>query len=133
MLKTVVTATGAAVTNDRAHAQEKDHEHEHSHQAVPSDPAFRVKSLESLLVEKGLVDRSALDALIDSYEHKIGPRAMARVSWRMHGLTPVGDKSILQRVCENAPSLQMQSSREKPVDESNLITQEKSKPYTQHS
>jgi nitrile hydratase len=79
MLKTVATAAGAAVTNDLAHAQEQNHEHEHSHQAVPSDPALRVKSLESLLVEKGLVDRAALDALIDSYEHKIGPRNGARV------------------------------------------------------
>jgi len=67
------------MTNDLAHGQEQGHEHEHSHQAVPSDPALRVKSLESLLVEKGLVDRSALDALIDSYEHKIGPRNGARV------------------------------------------------------
>jgi len=67
------------MTNDLARAQEQSHEHEHSHQAVPSDPALRVKSLESLLVEKGLVDRSALDALIDSYEHKIGPRNGARV------------------------------------------------------
>lgn len=49
------------------------------HQAVPSDPALRVKALESLLVEKGLVDPAALDALIDSYEHKIGPRNGARV------------------------------------------------------
>src|ERR1700731_700075 len=79
MLKTVVTAAGAAMTNDLARAQEQSHEHEHSHQTVPSDPALRVKSLESLLVEKGLVDRSALDALIDSYEHKIGPRNGARV------------------------------------------------------
>jgi nitrile hydratase subunit alpha len=46
---------------------------------VPSDPALRVKSLESLLVEKGLVDPAALDALIDTYEHKIGPRNGARV------------------------------------------------------
>jgi nitrile hydratase len=38
-----------------------------------------VKSLESLLVEKGLVDPAALDALIDTYEHKIGPRNGARV------------------------------------------------------
>jgi nitrile hydratase subunit alpha len=38
-----------------------------------------VKALESLLVEKGLVDRAALDALIDTYEHKIGPRNGARV------------------------------------------------------
>jgi len=52
---------------------------EHHHQAVPSDPALRVKALESLLVEKGLVDRAALDALVDAYEHKIGPRNGARV------------------------------------------------------
>jgi nitrile hydratase len=38
-----------------------------------------VKSLESLLVEKGLVDRAALDALIDTYEHKVGPRNGAQV------------------------------------------------------
>src|SRR4029077_15687392 len=57
-----------------------DHEHEHQHDSlVPSDPALRVKSLESLLGEKGLVDPAALDALIDAYEHKIGPRNGARV------------------------------------------------------
>jgi len=41
---------------------------------VPSDLTLRVKSLESLLVEKGLVDPAALDALIDTMEHKVGPR-----------------------------------------------------------
>jgi nitrile hydratase len=56
-----------------------EHDHDHEHQAVPSDFALRVKSLESLLVEKGLVDPAALDALIDTYEHKIGPRNGARV------------------------------------------------------
>jgi nitrile hydratase subunit alpha len=55
------------------------HQHEHDHQAVPSDPALRVKAMESLLVEKGLVDRAALDALVDAYENKIGPRNGARV------------------------------------------------------
>lgn len=55
------------------------HAHEHAHQAVPSDPALRVKALESLLVEKGLIDPAALDALIDVYEHQIGPRNGARV------------------------------------------------------
>jgi nitrile hydratase len=53
--------------------------HEHVHQVVPSDLALRVKALESLLVEKGLVDPAALDALIDAYERKIGPRNGARV------------------------------------------------------
>lgn len=51
----------------------------HDHQELPSDPALRVMALESLLVEKGLVDPAALDALIDTYEHKVGPRNGARV------------------------------------------------------
>jgi nitrile hydratase len=55
------------------------HEHDHGHQVVPSDPALRTKALESLLVEKGLVDPAALDALVDTYENKIGPRNGARV------------------------------------------------------
>jgi len=55
------------------------HGHYHDHQTVPSDLALRVKALESLLVEKGLVDPAALDTLIDAYEHKIGPRNGARV------------------------------------------------------
>ena len=53
--------------------------HDHDRQDVPSDPALRVKALESLLVAKGLVDRAALDALIDTYENKVGPRNGARV------------------------------------------------------
>jgi nitrile hydratase subunit alpha len=57
------------------HAQEPHHDH----QDVPSDLALRVKALESLLVEKGLVDRAALDALVDTYEHKVGPRNGAKV------------------------------------------------------
>ena len=74
-LKTAVTAAGAAAAHDHAHAQDHDHEH----QAVPSDLTLRVKSLESLLVQKGRVDRAALDALVDTYEHKLGPRNGARV------------------------------------------------------
>jgi nitrile hydratase subunit alpha len=54
-------------------------DHDHAHQEVPSDLALRVKALESLLVEKGLVDPAALDALIDTYENKVGPRNGARV------------------------------------------------------
>ena len=41
--------------------------------------AARVKALEAILTEKGLVDRAALDVLIDTYEHKVGPRNGARV------------------------------------------------------
>jgi nitrile hydratase len=70
-------AAAGAAAGGRAQAQ--DHKHDHEHQAVPSDPTLRVKALESLLVEKGLVDRAALDAIIDTYEHKVGPRNGARV------------------------------------------------------
>ena len=56
-----------------------DHTHTHDHQIVPNDPTLRVKALESLLVEKGLVDPAALDAIIDTFEHKVGPRNGARV------------------------------------------------------
>ena len=48
-------------------------------QAVPADVALRVKALESLLVEKGLVDPAAVDAIVDVYENRVGPRNGARV------------------------------------------------------
>src|SRR5207237_5077636 len=53
--------------------------HDHEHQAVPSDLTLRAKALESLLVEKGLVDRAALDAVVDTYEHRVGPHIGARI------------------------------------------------------
>ena len=96
-LTTAVTAAGAAVTPDLAHAQEHGHDHGHDHQVVPSDPTLRVKALESLLVEKGLVDRAALDLLIDAYENKIGPRNGARVVARAWV-----DPAYKQRLLTNA-------------------------------
>ena len=61
-------------------AHDADHHHHHEHgQEPPSDIALRVKALESLLVDKGLVDPAALDAIIDTYEHKVGPRNGAKV------------------------------------------------------
>jgi nitrile hydratase len=64
-----------------------DDHHHHGHgrehgpdgQEPPSDIALRVRALESLLVEKGLVDPAALDAIVETYEHKVGPRNGARV------------------------------------------------------
>ena len=64
-----------------------DHDHHHEHSTVPNDTALRVKALESLLVEKGLVDPAALDAIVETYEHKVG-RATARVSSRGPGPIP---------------------------------------------
>ena len=56
-----------------------DHEHEHPHAAPASPLAERVKSLEALLIAKKLVDSDSLNALIDTYEHKVGPRNGAKV------------------------------------------------------
>jgi nitrile hydratase len=55
------------------------HDHPHTHGDVPSDPALRTKALESLLTEKGLVDPAAIDAWIEAYETKIGPRRGAQI------------------------------------------------------
>src|SRR5207244_8910408 len=71
-----LTTAGAVAAHEHAHAQGDDHDHEH--QAAPSDLTLRVKALESLLVEKGLVDPAALDALIDNFGHTVGPRKGAR-------------------------------------------------------
>src|SRR5689334_24315083 len=79
-----------------AHAGDHKHEDGHEHQGVPSDAALRVKALESLLVEKGLVDRAALDALVDTFEHKVGPRNGARVVARAWT-----DPAFKQRLLEN--------------------------------
>ncbi len=58
------------------HAGQGTHE---KHGAPPSDTALRVKAIESLLVEKGLVDPKALDAIVETYETKVGPHNGARV------------------------------------------------------
>jgi nitrile hydratase len=53
-----------------------DHDHDHSEL---SDVAARVRALETLLTEKGYIDPAALDAIVETYETKIGPRNGARV------------------------------------------------------
>jgi nitrile hydratase subunit alpha len=75
-LTSAAAAAGAAAAGaGHSHAQEAGHEH----QAVPSDMTLRVKALESLLVEKGYVDPQALDAIVDTYETKLGPHIGARI------------------------------------------------------
>ncbi|MGC1354183.1 MAG: nitrile hydratase subunit alpha [Xanthobacteraceae bacterium] len=52
---------------------------EHLHTEPPSVPTLRIKALESLLVEKGLVDPGAVEEIIDLFEKRIGPRNGAKV------------------------------------------------------
>jgi len=58
------------------------HTHSHgsaTHALLPADPALRVKAIETILLEKGMVDADALDALVDTFQNKVGPRNGAKV------------------------------------------------------
>ncbi|SFM40028.1 nitrile hydratase [Shimia aestuarii] len=59
------------------------HDHDHPHSLLPPDPALRVRALETILTEKGLVDPAALDEIIDTYQNRIGPKNGARVVAKM--------------------------------------------------
>lgn len=73
------------------------HDHDHEHTEPPADIELRVRALESLLQEKGLIDPAALDELIDTYEHKVGPRNGAQVVARAWS-----DPEYKRRLMENA-------------------------------
>jgi nitrile hydratase subunit alpha len=57
------------------HHDHDDHDHDNEFDAMTA----RVKALETILVQKGLVDPAAIDAIVETYEHKIGPRNGAKV------------------------------------------------------
>lgn len=61
--------------HDHDHGHDHGHDHHHDDDAV----TFRVRALERIATEKGLVDPKALDELIETYEHRVGPRNGARV------------------------------------------------------
>ena len=67
--------------HDHGHGHGHGHGHDHSHL---DDTALRVRSLQTLLIDKGYIEADTLNALIDTYEHKVGPRNGAQVvarSW----------------------------------------------------
>jgi len=68
-----VTKSGAIMTPD------DDHSHDHSQGSELSDMQVRVRSLETVLSEKGYIDPAALDAIVEAYETRIGPHNGARV------------------------------------------------------
>jgi nitrile hydratase len=74
------------------------HDHDHDHDGSPlSDITLRVKALESILVEKGYVDPAAVDAIVETYETKVGPRNGARVVARAWN-----DPAYLERLRKDA-------------------------------
>ena len=57
----------------------EEHSHHHNHSVLPEEPELRLKAIETLLIQKGLIDPDTLNELIDTYENKIGPKNGARV------------------------------------------------------
>lgn len=100
-----------------------DHDHDHDHTEPPSELTLRVKALESLLNEKGLIDPAAVDTIIDTYETRVGPRNGARVvarawcdpnfkQWLLEDATSAiasmgygGSRGEHMRVVENLPQV----------------------------
>ncbi len=85
------------MAEDNADNHDHPHDHDHDHDGLPSDPELRVRAIETLLVEKGLVDPAALDAIIETYENRIGPRNGAQVVARAWT-----DPGFLQRLRDDA-------------------------------
>jgi len=65
--------------HDHSHEHAHGHSHEHGEMSELSDTQLRVRSLETVLAEKGYVDSAALDAIVEAYETRIGPQNGARV------------------------------------------------------
>ena len=61
------------------HDHDQPHDHEHEHGSELSEQQLRVRALETILTEKGYVDPAALDAIVETYETKVGPRNGAAV------------------------------------------------------
>jgi nitrile hydratase len=74
-LNSLATRNGAAMSSDDLHS----HDHDHSHGSELSDMQVRVRSIETVLAEKGYVDPAALDAIVEAYETRIGPHNGAQV------------------------------------------------------
>jgi len=97
--------------------------HEHLHSHLPNDPTLRIKAVESLLVEKGLLDSSAVDAVTELFSHQIGPQIGASIvakAWNdpdfkaellQHATTTLtsmgfaGEQGSHYQVLENTPTV----------------------------
>ena len=55
------------------------HHHHHDHSLLPEEAELRVKAIETLLLNKGIINSDTVNELIDTYENKIGPRNGAKV------------------------------------------------------
>ncbi len=73
--------------------------HQHLHSHLPSEPALRIRALETLLVDKGLVNPETIDAWVEAYTEHIGPKRGAQVVARAWC-----DPEYKKRLLEDAPA-----------------------------
>jgi nitrile hydratase len=85
------------------------HDHDHEHGSELSPIQARVRALETILTEKGHVDRATLDAIVEAYETRIGPRNGARIVARAW-LDAAFKQRLLADATEAANSLNMIST-----------------------
>ncbi len=100
------------------------HIHDDLHSHLPDEPALRAKALESLLVEKGMIDSAAVDAWVDAYSEDIGPRNGGRIvarSWT----NPDFKARLLENASEAIKELELEQghlmARENTEDTHHLI------------
>ena len=62
-----------------SHDHDHDHHDDHHHDNALDPMAARVRALETILTQKGLIDPAAIDVIVDTYETKVGPRNGAKV------------------------------------------------------
>jgi len=100
------------------------HIHDELHSHLPSEPALRAKALESLLVEKGMVDSTAVDAWVEAYSEDIGPKNGGRIvarSWTDDGFR----QRLLNDASATIPELGLEQGHlvavENTADVHNLI------------
>ena len=78
--QTQTPQTGLDSSGPSDHLSSMPHDHpDHPHSLLPSDPALRVKALETILTRKGLVDPAAMEEILDIHERKVGPHLGAQV------------------------------------------------------
>ena len=76
----IAQSQGTQQAQGHEHSHSHDHDHDHDHEMSHlSDEDVRVRALESLLIEKGYIEREALDLLVQTYETEVGPHNGAQV------------------------------------------------------
>ena len=87
-----------------ASSHDFDHEHHHEHGSELSETQLRVRALETVLTEKGYIEPAAIDAIIEAYETKIGPRNGAVVIARAW-VDPAFKKALLDNATKAVASM----------------------------